>query len=75
MNKANKIIEQFWLIFTIASFVYACYYLMFIEGWPSGAKNFVITAIAFCWWLFRRKMRQRMERNVAAQQNNKPNPN
>ncbi len=64
MNKANNIIEKFWLIFSIASFVYACYTILFTtDGWPDGARNFFIPAIAFFWWLFRRNMRIRMERN------------
>ncbi len=71
MQKANKIIEQFWLIFTIASFLYACYALLFTEGWPSGARNFIIPAIAFFWWLFRRNMRKRMEKNAANTPQNK----
>jgi Flp pilus assembly protein TadB len=65
MQKASKFIEQFWLIFTIASFIYACYAILFTEGWPNGAKNFIITAIALCWWYFRRSMRKRIEKNAA----------
>jgi hypothetical protein len=62
MLKLTKIFEQFWLIFTIASFLYACY-AVYADGWERGARNFIIPVIAFFWWLFRRGMRRRMERN------------
>jgi|688.fasta_scaffold03081_11 hypothetical protein len=63
MNKVSKIIENFWLAFTIAAFVYACYAVLALDGWPKGAVNFVIPGISFCWWFFRRFMRLRIERN------------
>jgi hypothetical protein len=34
-----------------------------VDGWPKGAVNFVIPAISFCWWFFRRFMRLRMEKH------------
>jgi hypothetical protein len=63
MNKASRIIENFWLIFTVAAFIYAIYAVLAVEGWPKGAVNFVIPAISFSWWFFRRKLRMRIERN------------
>lgn len=35
------------------------------EPWRNETNKFFIPAISFFWWLFRRKMRQRMERNNA----------
>jgi membrane protein implicated in regulation of membrane protease activity len=63
MNKANRFIEKFWLVFTIAAFIYAVYAVLAVDGWPKGAVNFVIPAISFCWWFFRRFMRLRMEKH------------
>ena len=66
MMKLAKMFEQFWLVFTIASFLYACY-AVYLEGWERGRVNFLIPVIAFFWWLFRRGMRKRMERNQQGQ--------
>lgn len=63
MEKTNKILEDFWLLFTIASFLFACYSVVFIEASRSEFNKFYIPAISFFWWLFRRSMRKRMERN------------
>ena len=64
MNATYKIIEKFWLVFTIAAIIYAVYAILFTEGWPYGAKNFTVPAISFCWWYFRRMMRLRLERST-----------
>jgi len=63
MEKTNKLLEHFWLVFTIASFLFACYSVLFIEPSRSEFNKFYIPAISFFWWLFRRSMRKRMERN------------
>lgn len=63
MEKTNRIIENFWLVFTIASFIFACYSIIAFEPWRNEMNKFFIPAIAFLWWVFRRKMRLRMERN------------
>jgi len=65
MEKTNKIIEHFWLIFTIASFVFACYSVIVFDPWRPELNKFFIPAISFFWWMFRRKMRQRIERGNA----------
>jgi hypothetical protein len=64
MNSTYKIIEKFWLVFTIAAVIYAFYAILFTEGWPDGLKNFIVPVISFCWWYFRRMMRIRLERNT-----------
>lgn len=63
MEKTNKLLENFWLVFTIASFLFACYSVLFIAQTRSEFNKFYIPAISFFWWLFRRSMRRRMERN------------
>jgi hypothetical protein len=63
MEKTNKLIENFWLVFTIASFVFACYSIVFFEPWRTEINKFFIPAISFFWWMFRRKMRLRLEQN------------
>ncbi len=68
MYKLTKIFEQFWLVFTIASALFACY-MLYRDGWDEGARYFVVPVIAFFWYLFRRGMRKRMERNMT----NNPN--
>jgi Flp pilus assembly protein TadB len=68
MNATYRIIEKFWLVFTIAAVIYAFYAIFFTEGWPGGAKNFIVPAISFCWWYFRRMMRIRLERTAKNQQ-------
>ena len=61
--------EQFWLVFAIASFLYACY-MVYLNGAEQEGKNFIIPIIAIVWWYFRRFMRKRLERNM---QNRQPN--
>jgi hypothetical protein len=67
MEKTNKIIENFWLAFTIASFVFACYSIIPFEPWRTEINKFFIPGISFFWWMFRRKMRLRIERNNTPQ--------
>ncbi len=69
MVKFNKFIENFWLVFAIISFLYACY-MCFSIGFSVGYNNFFIPAIALMWWLFRRGMRKRMEKNMGQNQPN-----
>jgi len=64
MYKASRFAEQFWLIFTIASFIYACYVVLFISGWAKGYVYFFFPAVAFFWWLVRRSLRKRMDKNM-----------
>jgi Flp pilus assembly protein TadB len=63
MEKTNKLLEHFWLVFTIASLLFACYSVIFIAQTRNEFNKFYIPAISFFWWLFRRSMRRRMERN------------
>ncbi|HEY8403834.1 MAG TPA: hypothetical protein VIK71_04420 [Flavobacteriales bacterium] len=63
MFKFFRLIENFWLVFAIISFVYACY-VCFNMGFEDGYRHFFVPAIAFMWWLFRRGMRKRMEKNM-----------
>lgn len=67
MEKFNKLVIHFWLAVTIASLIYA---LVMInnQGWDAASQNLVIPAIAFMWYMFRRSMQKRLERN--AQQRN-----
>ena len=62
MDKANKWMEKFWLLFAIAALIFAIYQILFGLGWTQGAKYLYFPAIAFFWWLFRKKMRERVER-------------
>jgi Flp pilus assembly protein TadB len=64
MYKATQVIEQFWLIFTIGSFLYAWYVILFVSGWSTGYQYFFVPAISFFWWLFRRSLRKRLEKNM-----------
>lgn len=68
MLRLSKMVEQFWLVFAIASFLYACYQVYLI-GWEEGGRNFVIPVIATAWLLVRRGMRKRLERNQPDNQN------
>jgi len=68
MNKTSNFIENLWIVFTISSFIYAIYAVLFTEGWPAGAKNFIIPAIALTWWYIRRKMRLRVEKTMQSKQ-------
>lgn len=67
MTKFNKYIEQFWLVFAIISLVFAIY-KAFNNGLSVSYNHFFIPAIAFMWWLFRRGMRKRLERNIGKNQ-------
>lgn len=62
MYKLNKIFEQFWLVFSIASALFAIYMLI-SKGSEEGLRYFIVPVIAFFWYMFRRGMRKRMERN------------
>lgn len=63
MHQINKIFVHFWLAFTIASLIYA-FYEVYLVGWEKAWQNFFIPVIAFFWWLFRRAMTKKMERNM-----------
>lgn len=67
MIKLNRFFENFWLVFAIISFLYACY-VCINQGMQIGSRHFFIPAIAFVWWLFRRGMRKRMEKNMGHNQ-------
>jgi len=67
MVKLNKFFEQFWLVFAIISLLYA-FYVCFDIGFSAGYNHFFIPGIAFMWWLFRRGMRKRMEKNMSQNQ-------
>ncbi len=68
MYKLTKIFEQFWLVFSIASALFAVY-MVVKAGTEEGMRYFIVPVIAFFWYLFRRGMRKRMERNMG---NNRP---
>lgn len=63
MEKITKFFIHFWLAVTIASLVYALY-MIYSHGWEEGARNLFIPFIAFFWYLFRRSMHKRMQRNL-----------
>jgi hypothetical protein len=67
MEKVNKIAIHMWLALTIASLIYALF-MINKEGWELAKNNLFIPCIAFVWYLFRRMMQKRLERN--AQNNN-----
>jgi membrane protein implicated in regulation of membrane protease activity len=59
--------EYFWLTVAIVSLVlvgYEIYLTSFEESW----QLLVITVLAFTWFGFRRKMRQRMEQRQSEQE-------
>ena len=68
MNQVNKWMEKFWLLFSIVALLYALYEISFGIGWPNGSKYLYFPFIAFFWWLFRKKMRERVERVQREQQ-------
>ncbi len=68
MIKFNKFIEQFWLVFAIISLIYAIY-VSINNGMANSYNHYFIPGIALMWWLFRRGMRKRMEKNM---ENNTP---
>jgi len=68
MYKLTKIFEQFWLVFSIASALVA-FYMIVRDGWVEGVRYFIVPVIAFFWYLFRRGMRKRMERNMSDNSN------
>ncbi|MBL7941682.1 MAG: hypothetical protein JNM00_02895 [Flavobacteriales bacterium] len=61
MEKINRGMEHFWLAVTIAATIYAVYRCM-TAGWATEYVNFLIPVIAFLWFLTRRLMRKRMEK-------------
>jgi len=63
MQRLNRGMEHFWLAVVIASVIYATWQC-FSVGWSEGYRNFFIPVVAFLWYLFRRFMRQRMEKNM-----------
>ena len=62
MNQVNKWMEKFWLLFSIVALLYALYEISFGIGWANGSKYLYFSFIPFFWWLFRKKMRERVER-------------
>jgi hypothetical protein len=62
MKKVNRFFENFWLLFSILTLLYACYET-FRLGWSDGGRNFVVPALAFLWWFFRRLMARKLEKH------------
>jgi hypothetical protein len=63
MHKLNRFFVHFWLAVSIASLIYALF-TIYTTGWENGKANLVIPPIAFMWYLFRRSMSNRMDRNL-----------
>lgn len=68
MEKVNKIAIHMWLALTIASLIYALF-MINKEGWDAAKENLFIPCIAFVWYIFRRTMQKRLERNAQNQSN------
>lgn len=66
MEKVNKFFIHFWLAVTIASLIYALF-MIYNHGWEIGRVNLFVPIIAFVWYLFRRLMHKRMEKNARNQ--------
>ncbi|MEN9639219.1 MAG: hypothetical protein RLZZ262_1087 [Bacteroidota bacterium] len=62
MMKVNRFFENFWLLFSILTFLYACYETYRL-GWSDGGRNFVIPGLAFMWWYFRKLMARKLEKH------------
>lgn len=62
MQKMNRFFENFWLVFVVMTFFYACYETSRL-GFADGGRNFVIPVLAFLWWYMRRMMRKRLEKH------------
>lgn len=66
MEKLNRGMEHFWLAVVIASLIYAIWQCVSL-GWSVGYYNFLIPGLAGIWFLFRRTMRKRIEKNMKKQ--------
>lgn len=63
MDKVSKFFIHFWLAATIASLIYALF-MIYNHGWDSAKANLFVPVIAFVWYLFRRMMYKRMQKNM-----------
>ncbi|MCC6600781.1 MAG: hypothetical protein IT223_08915 [Crocinitomicaceae bacterium] len=63
MEKITNFFIHFWLAVTVASLIYALY-MIYLQGWEEGYRNLFIPFIAFFWYLFRRNMHKRMQKNL-----------
>ena len=61
MDKLNRGMEHFWLAVTLAATIYAIYRCLSV-GWETEYANFFIPVVAFLWFMTRRMMRKRAEK-------------
>lgn len=66
-QKANKILEYFWLVVSVACVFFASYFV-YVEGYDEAKWYLLFPLLAFAMYIMRRGLRKRFEANLAAQQ-------